>query len=201
MTSFKKKDSVVDWMEKEVKKDIIDILKAVVAILKEKEEKDIIELKEVSNHTLHDASIYQDIDSVEIAVLVYSVYKLLDRRVEISSSDYKKILDGFVQMLDGISRNNFKRYNLHMQKVFRVIEKIDKQVKMYFEEVIDKARITKGSKIFEHGLSAKRAADIMGVTEWELLKHIGRTQIFDKYKPGGIGIKPRLSTARRLFDL
>ena len=55
-------------MDKIIKKDILSIISKTIAILKIKEEKDIIELKELSNHTIHNASIFQDEDSVSIAI-------------------------------------------------------------------------------------------------------------------------------------
>jgi len=188
-------------MEKEVQKDIITVLQRVIEILKDREEKDVLELKDVSDHMLKDASIYQDIDSVQIAILVYSIYKLFDRGCKITEKDYKSAVVGFERMLDGVSARNFGKYNKNLQDVFAIIRKIDKQVKMYVEEIITKARTTKGSKLFEHGLSAKRAADIMGVSEWELLQYIGRTQIVDKHKTDGLRATQRLAHARRLFNL
>ena len=47
-----------------IREDIIKILERVIDILAVKETKDIIELKELSNHTIHNASIFQDKDSI-----------------------------------------------------------------------------------------------------------------------------------------
>ena len=73
-------------------------------------------------------------------------------------------------------------------------------MRTYVDEVLDKARITKGSRLFEHGLSAKRAAEIMGVSEWELISYTGKTNIADR-QPAGITTKRRLAHALKLFGV
>lgn len=188
-------------MEKEVREDILSILRRTIEILREREEKDIFELKELSEHTTHDASIYQDIDSVQIAIVTFALYKLLERGVEISDVYYKRIDEEFHQAYHALTANDFHGYNEHVQNLFFIVKKIDQRASTYIEEVVDKARITKGSKLFEHGLSAKRAAEIMGVSEWELLGYIGRTQVIERYKTGGTSAPERLRFALGLFGV
>ena len=67
-------------MDEVVKKDILKVLSDVAAILQVEEEKDVAELRELSNHTIHNASIFQDEDSVSIAILIYSLSKVIERR-------------------------------------------------------------------------------------------------------------------------
>ena len=186
-------------MEKEVRDDILAILKRTIEILKEREEKDVLELKELSDHTVHDASIYQTIDTMEMAIVVYSLYKFLDRRVPIPEKLYQQLQKELATAYDSLIINDLHTYNEHTQGLFEIIRKIDQSMPTYVQEVIDKARITKGNKLFEHGLTAKRAAEIMGVTEWELLSYIGKTTTIDKYKMGGISVKKRLGYAEELF--
>ena len=186
-------------MEKEVQEDILSVLLHVIRVLQEQQEKDILILKDMSNHTIHDASIYQDIDSVQIAIATYALYKLFDRGVEIPAAYYKKILEEFDLAYSMLQKDKFGDYNEHIENVFYLIKKIDQSALIYIQEVMDKARVTKGSKLFEHGLSAKRAAQIMGISEWELLSYLGKTEIIDKYTPGGLHTKKRLQQALQLF--
>ncbi len=67
-------------MDEVVKKDILQVLSDVVDILKVEEEKDVADLRELSNHVIHDASIFQDEDSVSVAILIYSLSKVIERR-------------------------------------------------------------------------------------------------------------------------
>ena len=57
-------------MDDIVKKDALQILNRVIEIVKIKDEKDALELKELSNHTIHNASVFQDDASLSIAVLI-----------------------------------------------------------------------------------------------------------------------------------
>ena len=67
-------------MNDNVKRDILRTLNRTVEILKEKDVTDLTELKELSNTTVHNASIYQDEDSVSVAVLIYSLSKIFERK-------------------------------------------------------------------------------------------------------------------------
>lgn len=187
-------------MEKEVKKDILSVLKRVYEILKVKEEKDILELKGLSNRVIHNCCVYHDIDSVQVAILVYSVYKILDRGVKISKSDYDKLKDNFKKAHGNLRSNRFGRYNRNIETIFDTISSLDKKGP-YIQEVIEKARIKKGSKIFQHGLSAARAADIIGITKWQLLKYMGKTKILDEEKGLGLEVKKRFEMAKGMFRI
>ena len=67
-------------MHETIKKDIISVLSKLTGILSVKDEKDVIEIRELSNHTIHNASVFQDEDSVSIAILTYSLSKIIDRK-------------------------------------------------------------------------------------------------------------------------
>jgi len=57
-------------------KHVLDVLKEVEkAIISE----DIIKLKDLSNQTIHTASISQDTDNILVAVLIYSISKVIER--------------------------------------------------------------------------------------------------------------------------
>ncbi len=73
-------------MRAEIKQDIISIIKdALLAIKQDDTEK----LKEISNHTLHDASIFQDKHSTSIAVIVYSLSKIFEKN---KYKEYKQVI-------------------------------------------------------------------------------------------------------------
>ena len=66
-------------MKELIRKDILKILQRLTDILEKKEEQDYIELKGLSNRTIHNSSIFQDEDSISIAVMVYAIAKMMDR--------------------------------------------------------------------------------------------------------------------------
>ncbi|MEA3430680.1 MAG: hypothetical protein U9R08_05385 [Nanoarchaeota archaeon] len=185
-------------MQSTIKEDILLILEETLEILEIREDKDILELSEVSNHVIHNASIFQDEDSISIAVLVYSIYKVIERPVSLSDDYYIKIRNLLRESHDYLSQDNIQNYRKAIVRLFRLIGAIDKKFKLYIEEVVTKARIKKGGKLFEHGLSVGRAAELMGITQWELMQYIGRTHMFEKEKFVD-DVKGRLNFTRRLF--
>ena len=48
--------------------------------------RDAVKIKELSNQTIHSASIYQDPDNIAIAVVLYALSKLVERK---AYQDYK----------------------------------------------------------------------------------------------------------------
>ena len=183
-------------MNETIQRDIIAILSDAIDILKVKEEKDITELKELSNHTIHNASIFQDEDSVSVAILAYSLSKIIERKGY--ELDCRNILFFLNKAKECLSQNRIDDYRKIIKKTFSIISGVDSKLKLYIEEVINQAQIKKGSKIYEHGVSLARAAEILGVSQWELMFYIGKTKIIDKTKET-IDVKDRLKFARRLF--
>jgi len=185
-------------MEERIKKDILTVLLETLDILKLREESDVLELSKVSDHVIHNASVYQDEDSISVAVLIYSIYKIIERPMYLDEKSYRLIEGLIKEAKTYLEKDNVQNYRKAIIRVFRLIGKLDLKFKMYVEEVVNKARIKKGSKMFEHGISAARAADLMGISQWELLQYIGKTEVFDKevFVDDTIG---RLKFTRKLF--
>jgi len=77
-------------------------------------------------------------------------------------------------------------------------KKLDGKIKMYIEQVMQQGRIKKGSKLYEHGISIARSADLLGISQWQLLDYVGKTTMTDA-TPQSLDVKKRLSFARELF--
>lgn len=182
-------------MDKIIKKDILSIISKTIEILNTKEEKDIIELKELSNHTIHNASIFQDEDSVSIAILIYSLSKVIERKF--GELDFKPILNLLNSASNCLKKDCADGYRKTIKNLFSLISRIDSKLKLYIEEVIKQAQVKKGSQIYRHGISIERAAEILGISQWELMNYIGHTKITDAETKADI--KSRLSFTRRLF--
>jgi len=176
-----------------VQEDILDILKkAIIALKSEKHHA----LAELSNHVIHDASIYQDSDSLTFAVLIYALSKVVQRCCE-NNIDYKPMIMKLENTFNSLTQNNYKKYNREIQDLMKFIEKIDDKLKLYIEEVFDKAKIKKASKLHEHGLSIARTAEILGISQWELLNYVGKTSVTQVEEL--TDVKKRLAYARELF--
>ena len=184
-------------MDDRIKEDILAILDRIIEILKIKEEKDVVEMRGLSNRTIHDASIFQDEDSVAIAVLVYALAKIIERKEEYV--DYGRLCALFKGAYKELKTMRIDFYRQYIKNILSYISNIDSKIKMHIGEVINQAQIKKGSKIYEHGISIARAAFMLGVSQWELMRYIGRTRISDRFEANKLMVKSRLELARGLF--
>lgn len=179
-------------MNEVVKKDILSILEQSRIIL---QRKDSFLLRELSNHTIHNASIFQDEDSISIAVIIYSLSKLIER----GKLDTRKALSLINSAHKYLKSDDFINYKDTIKYLFKFISNIDSKLKLYIEEVIKQAQIKKGSKLYDHGISIGQAADLLGISQWELMNYVGKTSIVDSFPSPDV--KKRLSIAKELFDL
>jgi hypothetical protein len=180
-------------MNEIVRKDILLILSKALNILKKQEEEEIAQLKELSNHTIHNSSIFQDDDSIDIAVLVYSLSQIIERKHFIDTRIVKQIEESYYNL----KKNSISEYKRTIKNLFKTISKIDEKLKMYIEEVIDQAQIKKGSKLYAHGISLARSAELLGTSQWELMNYVGKTQISES--TDRTDIRARLQLTRGLF--
>ena len=183
-------------MDETVKADIIDVLTTALNILKIREEKDVFELKKLSNRTIHDASIFQDEYSVSVAVSIYAISKIIERGGYVD----KEVINILSSAKKFLLEDNTTWYRIAMKKLFEKISQLDIKLQLYIGEVINQAQIKKGSKLYEHGISLARAAEILGVSQWQLMDYLGKTQIPDETYER-FGIRNRLKTARSIFGL
>src|SRR3989338_4937323 len=92
-----------------IKRDIIAVLTELVEILKVKEESDMVQMKELSNHVIHNASVFQDEDSVSIAILIYSLSKIIERKQ--GEMDYNKVLSMLNSCILNLKNNELSMLN------------------------------------------------------------------------------------------
>ena len=183
-------------MNEIIKQDILSVLSGAIEILKIKDEGDILELGQLSNRTIHNASIFQDDSSISIAILMYSLAKVIARKQ--NEIDYTLFLVLLANLKKSLSEDNMDEYNKTIKKFFNSISQIDSKMGMYVSEVIDQAQVKKAGKIHEHGISLARTAEILGISEWELMGYIGKTTISDTDENISSTNK-RLKFARGLF--
>ena len=164
-------------MHELVKKDIILILREAIKILEVEEEGDVIELRQLSDHTVHNSSIFQDEDSISIAVIIYALFKISKNEKELD----KEIVTEFDTAKSYLLENNIQEYRNRIKKLFHLISLTDSKTRFYVREVIEHALIKKGSRIFEHGISLARVSSILGISQWELMDYIGKTNIADTF--------------------
>jgi len=180
-------------MQDIVKKDILEVLSQAIASL---QAEDHHALGELSNHIIHDASIFQDDDSVSVAVLVYALSKMVQRCCD-EKIPFQHLVPLVKQAHDNLAAGNEEGYRSLVRKMIDEVKKLDQKLKLYITEVMEKARVKKASKLHEHGISIARTAELLGVSQWELQDYIGKTRIPEFHM--GISASQRLQKARVWF--
>lgn len=179
-------------MNEIVKRDILDILDSVPSLLAEG---DVRNLKELSNHTIHNSSVFQDKDSVIIAVTVYSLYKLVENGTEVT----EEIISRVREASEAMQKDNLKNFRKGMKDTIRIISSMAPQMKNYISDVLKSAHVKKSGKIYDHGISMAQAASILGVSQWDLMRYVGMQRTPDER--GGIDVKKRLKLVESLFGI
>ncbi|MDD5649497.1 MAG: hypothetical protein PHF86_03645 [Candidatus Nanoarchaeia archaeon] len=186
-------------MEKEEYSNILRILqKAYNAILN----RDTALLRELSNQTIHTSSISQNEDSLSISIIMYSFSKIFERNYsEYKDWDkfYASIKDNLKKSIQALNKKDFVGYETIIKNIFTDIDSLDKKLRTYIQEVFEVAKIHKASRIHEHGISVGRTAQLLGVSEWELMDYVGKTGISDTPLSKTMDISVRIKVARNLF--
>lgn len=183
------------------KKNVLDILKTAVVAIKRK---DALVLRDLSNRTIHSASIYQDTDSVSIAVIIYALSKAFERRDYYEYKDWPFFEKACIKSLEN-ARYSFKsdkmeEFRKNLGEIRESIKQLSGNLKKFIEEVFRRAMISKASRIYEHGISMNKTAEILGISVWELAQYAGSsTGISDVNLGITQDINVRINRAMNLF--
>lgn len=179
-----------------------DILSAITKAYEAFSRFDIARLNQISNFTIHNAGIFQDENSITFAITVYALAKVSEREREKDYPEWKKFKEKVLELLKearkDLERGDDKSYNMSIRQILKIIGGLDKRLTKYATEAIEHARIKKGSKMYEHGVSAGRVAELMGISEWELQSYVGEAGLSDRIIPTK-SAKERLSKAKKIF--
>lgn len=184
----------------EERDNVLEILGSAVKAIKQE---DVIAIKDLSNRTVHSASIYQDPDNINIAVILYALSKIIERTRYREMTGWKKFEDTYESSLENavlaLKKNDLDVYRSQIDRIKEAIGKLSGKLKGYIQEVFRKASINKASRIYEHGISMGAAAKILGVSIWELNQYVGSTGIADVDLAYTLDIKERLKNAEDMF--
>ncbi len=177
-----------------IRKDILRILAKVNSGLKKR---DVSLLSKTSDEINHNSSIFQDEDSIKLAVIVYALSKVIDRSHGKVETFFK---DCFRRAKQSLQVDNYLEYRKEMDKVVKRISGIDKGLKEYIIHIYNQSEIKKGTKLLSNGISLARVAEIMNISQWELMNYAGKTNISDSFGSDR-KMNNRLKYARGLFGL
>lgn len=181
------------------KEHVLQVLKDTISAL---EEEDVLALKELSNKTVHMSSIAQDPDNIIIAVIIYALSKIIERRKYKTYKDWPRFQAEYTShiknSITALENNKIKKFRKEMSSIRHDINKLSGNLKNYIKEVFRKAEINKASRIYEHGISMEKTSELLGITLWELAEYAGQTGIGDVNLSVTLPIKTRIKIA---FDI
>ncbi len=145
--------------------------------------RDIFQLKELSNRTIHDASIFQDTDSISVAVMVYALSKLVERSRYTFYRDWpyfmKVVNSSLSKSIKGLETEDPGSFREGLSGIREVVSKVSGNFRKAVEDVFRRSMINKASRLYEHGISMEQTANILGITQFELSEYAGKTGISD----------------------
>lgn len=182
-------------MKEVVKKEILYDLAEAIKILEEREEKDVEELKTLSEHAIDDVALHKDLDVVSITVLIYSIYKVVS---SLGKEDYDDLLAELKLAKKYIKQGNLGRYNKSIKTLFTIVRRCKAAVREHLQDVMHAARIKKGASLLQRGLSIGQAAGLMGLSNWDLQQYAGKTTTLEQHHET-ISAKKRIIKSLNIF--
>jgi len=160
-------------------------------------------IKNLSNQTIHTASLTQDKDNISVAVIIYSLAKIFGRedyKTLNGWNNFQKItLNSLELSIKDLEENNLEKFRKDFEFLTRAINKISGKLKRYIEEVLEKAKINKASRLYEHGLSLEKTSKLLGLSMFDLANYAGQTGISEVILGKTINTKTRIKWLKELF--
>lgn len=163
---------------------------------------DASKLRDLSNQTIHCASYIQDSGSITLAVVIYTLSKLIERSDHAKTTKWTQFVKKFNSWMSLAAKaqqeKKYEAYESYLEQARKSLTSMLGNLKPYIQEVLLKASINKASRIYEHGISLGKTAQLLGVTQWELSEYAGQKKSDD----GGyntIDVKKRAQTALEFF--
>lgn len=183
------------------KENILNILVETKEAIKKN---DTFKLKKLSDRTVHTSSIFQDSDNIMIAVVVYSIGKILEREKYHSMKGWagfiKAVIKNIESSIDFLKEDRIEEFRNSLVDIRNSIEKLSGNLKQYIQDVFKNATVNKASRIYEHGISLSQTANLLGVSVFELSEYVGKTGIADVNLGITRDIKSRIKLTEEFFS-
>ncbi len=202
----KKEENLIkeNWIKEKGIREYEHILNIFERLNKYIKEGDAAKIKELSNLTIHSASIYQDRDSISIAVVIYALSKIIERPKYKEYAEWPEFYNSIIKDIEicytALKQKDFDTFRAHLESIALSANKLSGHLKDYIEQVFRKARINKGSRVYEHGVSFGQTANVLGITLWELAEYVGQTGISNVPLTVTKPISERIKIVRKLFE-
>lgn len=184
-------------MNEAIKKEILGILSKTITILEVREEEDMEELKELSDHAVEGVALHKDLDLISVTVLVYSLYKIAKC---IPPKEHQEVLKELKFAKDALGQGNLGKYNKGIKSLYGAVRKCNAKVKEHLQDIMTAAKIKKGAVLLQKGLSLGQAAGLMGLSNWDLQHYAGKTIALEQHREA-VPAKKRMAAALKIFGM
>jgi hypothetical protein len=161
-----------------------------------------LKLRDLSNQTIHSASLVQDASSITLAVIIYTLAKLIEKgdnkKLRLWNKFVKRMASLISLCINSLKKGNYTAYETYLERIRKSSATFSPDLKPYIQEVLRKAAINKASRIYEHGISMGRTAKLLGISQWELAEYAGQKRIELK-EPAPEEVKKRAKMALDFF--
>ena len=186
-------------MNEEIRKDILCVLDKSIKALNQKKDSS---LSKLSDECITCATIYGDKDFINISVILYALGKL-SLRSQIKTIPgwelfRKKVIKELKDAAKLLRSKDVEKYRKTISLLYKDVAKVDNKVQLYIQEVIENAKLKKGCKIYEQGVSIQQSSNAADIDLWELQDYIGKTKIHE-HEEFKTNVLNRLKFARSLF--
>jgi hypothetical protein len=165
-------------------------------------QKDSAKIKALSNQTINTASLTHDPDNIAVAVIIYSLSKIIERdytKLPGWKNFYKIYLNSINKIIISLKKNKDEEVRLNLKLIRQAMGKLSGKLKVYIQDIFRKAKINKASRIYEHGISMEKTAKLLGVSMFELASYAGQTGIPDVPESKTLDIKSRIKFVTEMF--
>lgn len=165
---------------------------------------DALKLNELSNQTIHCATCFQDSGPIAMAVIIYSLGKLIERKYQAKLKNWsivKNKINGYFELAENaVKQDNQKAFEDSLLRARSALTAQSINIKPFIEEVIKKAKVNKAGRIYEHGISLGQTAQLLGITQWELNEYTGQSKSADTPYMQTLNVKERAKMALEFFS-
>ncbi len=186
--------------DKKEMQHIVSVLRQTKYALKEA---DAFSLQQLSDQTIHSATIQQHTDFITIAVLLYALNKMVARHDKIKIKRWDSLVNKLSNEIDKsiaeLERRDVEEFARHLEHIKDLLIDFSPSAKQDIQEVLRKAAVNKAARIYEHGISLHQTAHLLGITQWELADYIGQRSIFDNPFNATIDVEKRARMAEDFF--
>lgn len=160
-------------------------------------------LKELSAQTVHSASTTGDPDNIAVAVIVYALGKIFERtdyRTLSGWNSFRRIaIASLNASINDLQNDNISKFRKDFSLIRKGINKVSGKLGKYIEDVFKKAQINKASKIYEHGISMGKTAQMLGISLYDLQSYAGQSDASEVKFNQTINIKTRIKMLEDFF--